>query len=475
MLRGSEDVRTYRFLMFLPVLSPVVSPFKTEPEYLGLYAGGRRIGFAKYTSAADRFQGEAATRQNSETRMTIALQGEPLKLEVDSTTYTVQGKTRYMKFVQRSGGRTSECVANFGRNEVQVELKSDGKSTKSVLARPDGPVVDDPITLLLANPGASAKPFYVLDPTTGTFVRNVARRMGVAKVTVGAVTTNARRVDVEDPRMTTTLYLSGKGDLVKATTPIGIDMLPLQEKEALAPIDTGPSLDLASATSIVPDKALLDAPDLTRLRLKITNIDLKSVPSGTHQSAKAVPGGWIVDVKPPVGNGAAEIGGVGQEAFTKPSAYIASGDAGIAAEARKIIGSETRVLPAAQRVRRAVYRMMTPNAGIGVLRDAREVLRTKEGVCRDYAVLTAALCRAAGIPTRLATGLVTWDGTFYYHAWCEVWDGKRWIGLDSAAPGDRISAGHVKLSEGNVDRAFVFPVLGRAKVQVLAAEGKKAK
>lgn len=458
--------------MFLLVAPPVVP---SAPEYLGLFAGGRRIGWAKYTSVGDTFQGEAAVRQDSQTRMTIALQGEPLKLEVDSTTYTVQGRTKYMKFVQRSGGRTSECVAEFGRNQVLVELRSDGKPTKSVVPLPDGPVVDDPITLLLANPGVSAKPFYVLDPTTGTFVRNVARRMGSAKVTVGAVTTTAQKVAVEDPRMTTTLYLSSKGDLVKATTPIGIDMLPLSEKEVLAPIEAGPALDLASATSLVPDKPILDAPGLTRLRLKITNVDLKSVPSGMNQSAKAVAGGWIVDVKPPVGDASAKIGAVGQAEFTKPSAYIASGAPEIAAEAKRLVGGETRVMAAAQKIRRGVYAMMTPNAGIGVLREAGEVLRTKEGVCRDYAVLTAALCRAAGIPTRLATGLVTWDGTFYYHAWCEVWDGKRWIGLDSAAPGDRISAGHVKLSEGNVDRAFVFPVLGRAKIQVLAAEGKGSK
>ena len=124
------------------------------------------------------------------------------------------------------------------------------------------------------------------------------------------------------------------------------------------------------------------------------------------------------------------------------------------------------MLEAAQKIRREVYGYMKPNAGIGVLRDAFEVFQTKEGVCRDCAVLTAALMRAVGIPTRLATGLVTWDGTFYYHAWVEVWDGSQWIGMDSAAPSDRISAGHVKLSEGNVDRAFVFPVLGRAKLAV---------
>ncbi|MFX8601193.1 transglutaminase-like domain-containing protein, partial [Acinetobacter baumannii] len=60
---------------------------------------------------------------------------------------------------------------------------------------------------------------------------------------------------------------------------------------------------------------------------------------------------------------------------------------------------------AALSIRRYVHGIMQPNAGIGVVRDAREVLTTKEGVCRDYAVLTTTLLRAAGIPARLATGL----------------------------------------------------------------------
>ncbi len=442
------------------------------PQFLGLYAGGRRIGYARYASAADTYGGAPAVRQDSLTRMTIALQGAPLQLDVDSTTYTVQGKVRFMRFVQRSGGRTSECTADFRDGRVFVELTSDGKGTRSTLPMPDGPVADDPVSLLMANPGLGAKPFYVLDPTTGTFVRNVARARGRSKVTVGAVTAEALRVDVEDPRMTTTLYVSAKGDLLKATTPIGIDMAPLSEREALAPVESGPALDLASATSLVPDRAIADAPGLTRLRLKITGVSLASVPSGGHQSARAVPGGWIVDVKPPMGDEGARIGGGGKGEFTRASAYLPSDDPAMIAEARRLVGGETRTLPAAQRIRRAVYGLMKPNAGIGVLRDAREVFRTKEGVCRDYAVLTATLLRAAGIPTRLATGLVTWDGTFYYHAWCEVWDGRGWIGVDAAAPSDRISAGHVKLSEGNVDRAFVFPMLGRAKVQVLVATSR---
>ena len=77
--------------------------------------------------------------------------------------------------------------------------------------------------------------------------------------------------------------------------------------------------------------------------------------------------------------------------------------------------------------------------------------------------------RAAGVPTRLASGLVSWDGTFYYHAWCEVWDGARWIGVDSTTADKQLAANHVKLSDGDVERAFTFTFLDRAKVEVLGS------
>ena len=115
---------------------------------------------------------------------------------------------------------------------------------------------------------------------------------------------------------------------------------------------------------------------------------------------------------------------------------------------------------------------MSPNAGIGVLRDASEVLKTKEGVCRDYAILTATILRAANIPARLASGLVYAQEAFYYHAWTEYWDGKRWIGLDSTRPSGKVTAGHVKLAHGSVEEAFLFTFLDKARIQVLNLKRK---
>jgi transglutaminase-like putative cysteine protease len=119
-----------------------------------------------------------------------------------------------------------------------------------------------------------------------------------------------------------------------------------------------------------------------------------------------------------------------------------------------------------------VHDLMTPNAGIGVLRDAREILSSHEGVCRDYAILTATLLRAAKVPARVCSGLVYMDGAFYYHAWAEFWDSTQWIGVDSTLEIGELTPGHIKLAHGNVEEAFTFTVLDGVKVNVLEKKQK---
>ena len=55
------------------------------------------------------------------------------------------------------------------------------------------------------------------------------------------------------------------------------------------------------------------------------------------------------------------------------------------------------------------------------LPSAREVLRTRVGDCNEHTALYVALARALGIPARIAVGLVSVRGAFYYHAWPEVY------------------------------------------------------
>jgi len=297
--------------------------------------------------------------------------------------------------------------------------------------------------------------------------------VGPRSITVGKKTVQSTLIQILDPRMTFNVYVTKKGDLIKVDAPMGIEMVPETREEALSHKSTGyqPSADLAFSSSIHPDKRISDPDALTGLTLRVTGHDLSNLPSDDHQTITKDGNGWLVVVHPPqlkdekpctIAEATAE-----KPEWLKPTLDIPSHATTFTNLAASILKGEAGVIPAALAIKKYVYETMRPNAGIGVLRDAGEVLRTKEGVCRDYAILTVTLMRAAHIPARLASGVVNWEGDFFYHAWAEIWDGSKWIGIDSTVPQEQMSAAHVELADGNVKEAFEFTFLDKVKIEVL--------
>jgi len=118
-------------------------------------------------------------------------------------------------------------------------------------------------------------------------------------------------------------------------------------------------------------------------------------------------------------------------------------------------------------VRKFVYKTMRPDMSKADLRDASDLLKTRKGMCGNFAVLTTTILRAAGIPTRIVAGVFGWTGTFYYRAWCESWDGHTWLGVDSTVEDDQFSAGHLKLAAGNVEAARGAVYFGSPSIHIV--------
>jgi hypothetical protein len=90
-------------------------------------------------------------------------------------------------------------------------------------------------------------------------------------------------------------------------------------------------------------------------------------------------------------------------------------------------------LETARRIGRFVSGSFEYRLGATLFAGSREALRGMRGDCSEAAVLTAALLRAAGIPSRVVMGFATLEsGVWIGHAWTEAWIGGSWIGLDAA-------------------------------------------
>jgi len=101
------------------------------------------------------------------------------------------------------------------------------------------------------------------------------------------------------------------------------------------------------------------------------------------------------------------------------------------------------------------------------------VLRTKVGDCNEHTALYVAMARAAGIPARIAIGLVYIHGAFYYHAWPEVYldagSGRgMWLPVDPTLNQFPADATHLRLARGGLDKqAAILPMMGRLTIDVL--------
>ena len=91
------------------------------------------------------------------------------------------------------------------------------------------------------------------------------------------------------------------------------------------------------------------------------------------------------------------------------------------------------------------------------------------GDCTEYAMLAAGLCRAVGVPSRTALGLVYAPGrdgkpTLAYHMWLEVFADGHWLGLDATLGRGSVGPGHLKITDASwhEEKSLVplLPVLG---------------
>jgi len=156
-----------------------------------------------------------------------------------------------------------------------------------------------------------------------------------------------------------------------------------------------------------------------------------------------------------------------QELNLTSTRFIRSDNAAIIKKAKEIIGDEKNPVKAAMLINEFVYSYLkkVPTPGIP---DAYTTLMTKQGDCNEHAVLAVSLARAAGLPARIAVGLVYTEYGFSYHAWVNYWAGDTWFSGDPLMNKVPITPLYVTLLYGDVDKHVnVLSFLGKLKFKVL--------
>ncbi len=136
--------------------------------------------------------------------------------------------------------------------------------------------------------------------------------------------------------------------------------------------------------------------------------------------------------------------------YLAASAYLQSDDPDIQRIARDNVTPSAAPAVKAKQLAAWVFMNITKkdyNVGFA---SAKETVLSREGDCKEHAMLLAALLRAAGIPSRVAVGVTYAKGQFFGHMWTEAFLND-WTAFDATRTADVVDATHIKLVASALD------------------------
>jgi len=381
-----------------------------------------------------------------------------------------------------TGGTTVRGQVDGTRLRLSVTSPNGTRSEDREIAEP--PVLAITLARRLAGAGLESGARYqwtIFDPATMTSApvaleigkREVVQLDGRSQFGI-PMSVPAFRAELQYAGLRTTSWITDTGEVVREQSPMGLETVREAPERARAmAVPYKVREDLLEASAVVPESKLrIDEPrDVRRLRLRLTGADLSSPDlRGVGQSVD----GDIVEIRDPQGL-RPEAADQDVARYLTPEPFLESDAPEIRAEAAAAVKGVSGVRARAERLTRHVNAILEKKPTIS-LPSALEVLRTRVGDCNEHTALYVAMARALQIPARIAVGLVSVRGAFYYHAWPEVYltegSGRGlWLPVDPTLNQFPADGTHLRLARGGLDKqAAILPLVGRLKITILDLE-----
>jgi transglutaminase-like putative cysteine protease len=278
-------------------------------------------------------------------------------------------------------------------------------------------------------------------------------------------------IETEYEGLTFQAWVTESGDVLKEYTPMGWTML--REDRKVAEDFRGEAgdfrKDIAQLVAVRTDVHIDDPENTWKSELFISGIDLGLFElEGAGQRLVDPETGLVrIVMRRPDPEAAMQIP-IADDSLAEhlqATLLIQSDDREIKDLAASIAGDETNSLIVAERINQWVFDNIDKKITFS-LPSAVEVLETREGDCNEHTALYVALARAAGIPSQIAVGLVYHKGSFYYHAWPEVYVGE-WVAMDPTFGQSPADATHVRLLAGGFEEQVkLTQALGKISLKI---------
>ncbi len=475
-------MKRWALVVMLMLIAARVGAYTIPYEgWMGTFMGSKKIGWMSLNVEKANFDGVDGYKISSVVNNRLTVLGADLTQLVNTVVFTDSNYAPLKEsFSMSSGGKTTSVIAKFSKTSIEYEVSADsGSSSTKVIPIPNGPeLIADPLFTASERfpkigEQCSQRYFNPLTLNLETLTIKVNKR---ERITLGDKTYDALAFDNITPMGKMSVWQQVDGGILQITGMMGITMRQMSREEALAADNTGSAEDFAVLTSAKCNRRINNPREVKSLTAILEGIDdPKMLITDSRQSAKAIKdrpdaASFIVKADPFDESKSRQLPinvVLSIKEYTIPTAYVDSDAKTIIEQAKEIVGSEKNAYRASSKIRAWIYANLRVQSDIGITRSGSDVLKSKVGVCRDYAILFAALARSAGIPCKVVSGLIYTDGAFYYHAWVECFTGQ-WVPFDATLSSDFVDATHLKLAEGDATTMFsLAKVIGSLNVEVV--------
>ncbi len=459
---------------FAPAPSGVKSEITTVSEWMGLYMGNKKIGY-DYEEIMPSGNGFTF---KTRTFMRIMLMGQQKDITTiaDSTT----DRDYFLKSIDFSLKTSSIEIAAAGKvkdNILSINLKGPGGETgqqiplKGPVMSPDGIVM----RIVKDGFGRAEYNFHIFDPTIQKELPVYVKVLGKESRNIMNSPVDTFKLEVNIKDMKETMWVTPQGETVEEISPLGFRAVLEPKTVALTKGWGNEPVDLISSTAIRAAGLQVTHPAGTRyLEAYLAGIsDRETLPLFKFQTQQ----GSLITIRQPqdIGTyrlpykGTKNIHGLTVQEELKSSSLINADNQDIINTAKSILHGETDAQKAVELINQWVYSHVRDSFTVALPRSI-DLLKNPEGDCKAHTILFTALARSAGIPTKMAMGVVLMsDGYFYYHAWPLVYlDG--WVPVDPTFGEFPADATHIILASGDLTNWMdILGVVGRLKINIMRA------
>ena len=291
-------------------------------------------------------------------------------------------------------------------------------------------------------------------------------------------------LEIAGTKIKSVLWADDKGEVFKMSVP-GLNHESYRTTKEIALQPNGKAeFDLGAQTVVKVDTPIPSPHSTTRIvyRARLANgSPAETFANCRSQSVKKIDEHTaeitVVAIRPESANAELSDSGKPTDADVRPNNLIQSDDGAIVSLATRFAEGQSDPWALSRTFESDVRDFVHSKNFSQAIGSAADVVRSREGDCTEHSVLLAALCRAKGIPARVAIGLVYYGRAqgFAYHMWNEVWIADGWVPIDATLGLGGIGAAHLKIADSALSSASpvsallpVVEVLGQLELEVLS-------